>query len=79
MELLKGVRSDVALEIRRMPDFVMQNPKNKRCIFCRSKISCQWRVQIKGFTEKLSLRKRLYYTCFKKTNQMYNGKRIARR
>ena len=28
MELLKGVRSDVALHIRRMPDFVVQNPKN---------------------------------------------------
>lgn len=27
MELLQGVRSDVAQEIRRMPDFVMQNPK----------------------------------------------------
>lgn len=31
MELLKGVRSDVAQEIRRMPDFVMQNPKSKMC------------------------------------------------
>ncbi|MFZ1694501.1 MAG: hypothetical protein WAT74_14995, partial [Flavobacteriales bacterium] len=27
MDLLKGVRSDVALHIRRMPDFVVQNPK----------------------------------------------------
>jgi hypothetical protein len=27
MELLKGVRSDVAQEIRRMPDFVIQIPR----------------------------------------------------
>lgn len=30
MELLKGVRSDVAQEIRRMPDFVVQNPETNR-------------------------------------------------
>jgi hypothetical protein len=32
MELLKGVRNDVAQEIRRMPDFVMQNPPQG--VFC---------------------------------------------
>lgn len=37
MELLRGVRSDVALEIRRMPDFVMQNPKNKEVYFIEVK------------------------------------------
>lgn len=37
MELLKGVRSDVALEIRRMPDFVMQNPKTKEVYFIEVK------------------------------------------
>src|SRR6188768_2721317 len=37
MELLKGVRSDVALEIRRMPDFVMQNPKTKDVHFVEVK------------------------------------------
>ncbi|MFM7021509.1 MAG: hypothetical protein ACKOXB_00910 [Flavobacteriales bacterium] len=37
MELLKGVRSDVAQEIRRMPDFVMQNPKNKEVYFVEVK------------------------------------------
>jgi len=37
MELLKGVRSDVAQEIRRMPDFVMQNPKNKDVYFVEVK------------------------------------------
>lgn len=37
MELLKGVRSDVAMEIRRMPDFVMQNPKTKDVYFVEVK------------------------------------------
>ena len=37
MELLKGVRSDVALEIRRMPDFVMQNPTTKDVHFVEVK------------------------------------------
>ena len=37
MELLKGVRSDVATEIRRMPDFVMQNPKSKDVYFIEVK------------------------------------------
>ena len=37
MELLKGVRSDVALEIRRMPDFVMQNRLTKEVHFVEVK------------------------------------------
>lgn len=37
MELLKGVRSDVANEIRRMPDFVVQNPKNGEVYFVEVK------------------------------------------
>lgn len=37
MELLKGVRSDVAQSIRRMPDFVMQNPTTKGVYFIEVK------------------------------------------
>jgi hypothetical protein len=37
MELLKGVRSDVAQEIRRMPDFVIQNPSTKEVYFIEVK------------------------------------------
>jgi hypothetical protein len=37
MELLKGVRSDVAAEIKQMPDFVMQNPKTKDVYFVEVK------------------------------------------
>ncbi|MHC1576792.1 MAG: hypothetical protein ACXQTE_05500 [Methanosarcinaceae archaeon] len=37
MNLLKGVRSDVATNIRRMPDFVVQNPKNGKVYFIEVK------------------------------------------
>ncbi len=37
MELLKGVRSDVAQEIRRMPDFVIQDQRSKAVYFLEVK------------------------------------------
>jgi hypothetical protein len=37
MKLLKGVKSEVATEIRRMPDFVIQNPKNDEVFFIEVK------------------------------------------
>lgn len=37
MDLLKGVKSEVADEIKRMPDFVMQNPKNGEVYFVEVK------------------------------------------
>ena len=37
MELLKGVKSDVAHEIRRMPDFVVQNPNTSGVYFVEVK------------------------------------------
>ena len=37
MELLKGVRSDVANEIKRMPDFVVQDPRSNSVYFVEVK------------------------------------------
>ncbi|PJE81417.1 hypothetical protein COU58_02555 [Candidatus Pacearchaeota archaeon CG10_big_fil_rev_8_21_14_0_10_32_42] len=37
MELLKGVKSDVAMNIRRMPDFVIQHPHRKDVFFVEVK------------------------------------------
>jgi len=37
MSLLKGVRSDVATDIRRMPDFVIQHPERKDVYFIEVK------------------------------------------
>lgn len=47
MELLKGVRSDVAQEIRRMPDFVMQNPKTKDVYFVEVKFRASEEFSLK--------------------------------
>jgi hypothetical protein len=48
MELLRGVRSDVALEIRRMPDFVMQNPKTKEVHFIEVKFRAKGEFSLKN-------------------------------
>ena len=37
MDLLKGVRSDVSDQIKRMPDFVVQNPNTKSVYFIEVK------------------------------------------
>lgn len=47
MELLKGVRSDVAQEIRRMPDFVVQNPKTKHVYFIEVKFRASEEFRMK--------------------------------
>jgi hypothetical protein len=47
MELLKGVRSDVAQEIRRMPDFVMQNPRTKEVYFVEVKFRASEEFRLK--------------------------------
>lgn len=47
MDLLKGVRSDVAQEIRRMPDFVMQNPITKEVYFVEVKFRASGEFKLK--------------------------------
>lgn len=47
MELLKGVRSDVAQDIRRMPDFVIQNPKTKDVYFIEVKFRASGEFKLK--------------------------------
>lgn len=37
MELLKGVKNDVSTNIRQMPDFVIQNPRNNDVFFVEVK------------------------------------------
>jgi len=46
MELLKGVRSDVAQEIRRMPDFVVQDPRSKAVYFIEVKFRASGRFRL---------------------------------
>jgi hypothetical protein len=47
MELLKGVRSDVAQEIRRMPDFVIQNSHTKDVNFIEVKFRASGEFRFK--------------------------------
>ncbi|HYQ58873.1 MAG TPA: hypothetical protein VEP89_16140 [Draconibacterium sp.] len=47
MELLKGVRSDVASQIRRMPDFVIQGPKSKGVYFIEVKFRASENLSFK--------------------------------
>lgn len=47
MDLLKGVRSEVATEIRRMPDFVVQNPANKDVFFVEVKFRASGEFTVK--------------------------------
>lgn len=47
MELLKGVRSDVAEDIRRMPDFVVQHPKTKDVHFIEVKFRANGEFRFK--------------------------------
>lgn len=52
MELLRGVRSDVAQEIRRMPDFVMQNNKTKDVYFVEVKFRASGEFKPKDLPDK---------------------------
>jgi hypothetical protein len=47
MELLKGVRSEVAEEIKRMPDFVIQNPTTKDVYFVEVKFRANGEFRFK--------------------------------
>lgn len=47
MELLRGVRSDVAQEIRRMPDFVVQHRETKDVFFIEVKFRASGEFRLK--------------------------------
>ncbi|MBP6304268.1 MAG: hypothetical protein KBB37_03170 [Bacteroidia bacterium] len=47
MDLLKGVKSDVAEEIKRMPDFVVQNPRTSEVFFIEVKFRAAEKFSIK--------------------------------
>ena len=51
MELLKGVRSEVATEIKRMPDFVMQNPATKDVYFVEVKFRANGEFKLKDLSK----------------------------
>jgi hypothetical protein len=54
MELLKGVRSDVADDIRRMPDFVIQNRDTKDVHFVEVKFRANGEFRYKDLPKNYS-------------------------
>src|SRR5690348_14591941 len=56
MELLRGVRSDVAQEIRRMPDFVIQNKKNGEVFFVEVKFRSSGEFKLKDLPKNYPYR-----------------------
>ncbi len=51
IELLKGVKSEVAYEIRRMPDFVIQNPRTSDVHFVEVKFRASGSFALKDLPE----------------------------
>jgi hypothetical protein len=83
MELLKGVRSDVAQEIRRMPDFVMQNPKSKEVYFVEVKFRANEEFSIKNLPKNYPYENAYIIIVSKKhikcitVEELLNGKEIT--
>jgi len=51
MKLLKGVRGDVATNIRRMPDFVIQNPNTNKVYFIEIKFRASEEFSLKDLSK----------------------------
>ena len=63
MKLLKGVRSDVAENIKRMPDFVVHD-KDRNVYFIEVKFRASEEFSLRGSATRLPLRERIHYPSF---------------
>lgn len=84
MELLKGVRSDVVNEIRRMPDFVIQNPRNKEVHFVEVKFRASGEFALKHLSKNYPF-ENAYFVILSKRHikcitykELLEGKEITR-
>lgn len=83
MELLKGVRSDVAQEIRRMPDFVIQEPKKKAVYFIEVKFRASGEFKLKDLPKNYPYENAFIILVSKKhikcitVNELNEGKEIS--
>jgi len=84
MELLKGVRSDVADNIRRMPDFVVQHPKTKDVYFIEVKFRAKEEFDINDKSLKNYPYKNAYFIVVSKKHikcvsysELEEGKKIT--
>ena len=83
MELLKGVKSEVATEIKRMPDFVIQNPKTNEVFFIEVKFRKSGEFQLKDLPKNypygnayIILVSKKHIKCIS-VNELINGKTIS--
>lgn len=83
MDLLKGVRSDVADDIRRMPDFVIQNPSDKRVYFIEVKFRASGTFKLKDLPQNYPYQNAFIILVSKKhikcitVDELYEGKEIT--
>ena len=85
MELLKGVRSDVADDIKRMPDFVIQNPNPKDVHFIEVKFRASGEFKFKDLPKNypytnafIVLVSKKHIKCLTVT-ELHEGKEITER
>lgn len=64
MKLLKGVRSDVANNIRRMPDLVIQHPKTKDVYFVEVKFRASEEFSMRDLTKYYPNEDYPYENCY---------------
>lgn len=83
MELLKGVKSDVATEIKRMPDFVIQNPNSNEVYFVEVKFRSSGSFTLKNLSKNYPCQNALIILVSKKhikcisVEELNEGKEIS--
>jgi len=83
MELLKGVKSDVASNIRRMPDFVVQHPHKKDVFFVEVKFRANEEFSMKDLPKDYPFENCYFIIVSKKHikcinyEELKNGKEIT--
>ncbi|MCX2837880.1 hypothetical protein OQ279_06905 [Salinimicrobium sp. MT39] len=83
MDLLKGVRTDVADDIRRMPDFVIQNPNDKKVYFIEVKFRANGSFKLKDLPASYPYQNAFIILVSKKhikcitVDELYEGKEIT--
>lgn len=83
MDLLKGVKSDVAEEIKRMPDFVIQNPNTSEVFFVEVKFRASEKFSIKDLPDEYAWENAFFIVVSKKHikcisySELKSGKEIS--
>lgn len=76
MELLKGIKSEVAEEIKRMPDFVVQNPRTGEVFFIEVKFRANGTFAIKDLPKDYAWENAFFILVSKKHIKCINYKEL---